>query len=85
VLRVKAPEMPRPYRAPFSITVGRRQIALTALVGGLGTFAVWLVVIATHELARWVGIPWILAGIVLYYFYRRRRGLPLTKTVRVET
>ncbi len=83
-LRTKAPDMPRPYKAPFSLRIGRREIALTALIGGLGTFTVWIVVVATHELARWVGIPWVLAGLAMYYFYRRYRKLPLTKTVKVE-
>lgn len=85
VLRMKAPGMARPYKAPLSVTIGGREVALTALIGGIGTLTVWLVVVATHELARWVGIPWVLAGFVMYYFYRRRRGLPLTKTVKVET
>jgi len=53
-------------------------------VGGLGTFAAWVVVMALHIPTLIVGAVWMVAGVGAYYWYRRRQGLPLTRTVKVE-
>jgi APA family basic amino acid/polyamine antiporter len=80
-LRVEEPDLPRPYRAPFSITVGRAEIPLPALVGAPLTFAIWVIAMATHPAARFAGPAWLLAGIVVYVLVRRSRGEGLMQRV----
>ncbi len=80
-LRVDEPDLPRPYRAPFSVTIGRAEIPLPALVGAPLTFAIWVVAMATHPAARYAGPAWLLAGIVVYVLVRRSRGEGLMERV----
>src|ERR1700758_3796423 len=54
VLRFKEPERDRPYRMPGNIRVRGRDLPMTAVVGGIGTFAAWISVMALHVDARYV-------------------------------
>jgi APA family basic amino acid/polyamine antiporter len=74
-LRIKEPERERPYRTPWNVRIRGRDIPLTAVIGGLGTFAAWVSVVALHSEARTVGIPWMVGGMAAYVRYRRRIGL----------
>ena len=53
------------------------------MLGGLGTFAAWIVVMALNPRTLVVGIGWMVLGIVVYVLYRRNQRLPLTETVKV--
>jgi basic amino acid/polyamine antiporter, APA family len=61
------------------------ELPLTAVLGGLGTFSAWIVVMALNLRTLVVGAGWMLLGISVYYFYRRRCELPLLETVKVVT
>jgi basic amino acid/polyamine antiporter, APA family len=82
-LRFKAPEIERPWRAPLNIRIGKTSVPLTAVIGGLGTATVWVVVVLTHATGRIVGLTWMVAGVAMYVIYRRRQGFSLTETVKV--
>ena len=41
-LRIDEPDLPRPYRAPFSVTIRGSEIPLPAIVGSIATFAIWI-------------------------------------------
>jgi APA family basic amino acid/polyamine antiporter len=82
-LRIKDPDRERPYRMPWNVRIKGAQIPLTAVLGGIGTFAAWCAVVALHTEARTVGIPWMVAGMVGYVVYRRRQGLNLRSTYRI--
>ncbi len=82
-LRVKKPDQERPYRMPWNVRIRGASIPLTAVIGGIGTATVWIVVVATHPEARLVGIPWMVFGMVGYIVYRRSQGLDLRKTSRL--
>src|SRR4051794_1918432 len=69
-LRIKQPDRERPYRMPLNVG----NIPLTAVLGGLGTFAAWISVVVLHTEARTVGIPWMVLGLAGYLVYRRRIG-----------
>ncbi len=84
VLRVKHPDIDRPYRAPWNVRIRGSLIPLTAVLGAIGTFAAWLSVLVLHAEARTVGVAWMIAGVVLYVVYRRRSGLDLTTSVKIE-
>jgi APA family basic amino acid/polyamine antiporter len=55
---------------------------LFAILGGLGTALAWVVVVVQEPATRWVGLGWLVLGFIGYAVYRRRAGLPLSKTVR---
>jgi amino acid transporter/nucleotide-binding universal stress UspA family protein len=82
-LRFKKPDFERPWRTPFNIPFRGKSIPVTAVLGGLGTAAVWVVVVLTHALGRTVGLSWMAAGILMYVIYRKRQGFPLLETVKV--
>ncbi len=82
-LRIKDPDRERPYRMPGNVRIRGRQIPITAVVGGIGTFAAWIAVVALHPEAKYVGIPWMVVGMVGYVVYRKRAGLSLRHSVAV--
>jgi APA family basic amino acid/polyamine antiporter len=70
------------WRAPLNMPVGGgRSIPLTAVVGGIGTLGVWILVGLGDPIGRWAGLAWMVAGAILYVSYRRRQHLPITKSV----
>jgi APA family basic amino acid/polyamine antiporter len=75
VLRVKQPERERPYRMPWNVRIRGASIPMSAVIGGIGTATVWVIVVITHSEARTVGIPWMVLGMAGYLLYRRRQGL----------
>lgn len=81
VLRIKEPDMERPWRPPFNIRWRGRSLPLTAMTGAVGTFAVWLVIVAFQHESRIIGFAWIGVGLVMYVVYRRAKGYSLTRTV----
>jgi APA family basic amino acid/polyamine antiporter len=81
VLRLKEPDTPRPFRPPFSVPFRGRTLPLTSMVGALGTFTVWVVVVSTHPEGRLIGVSWMAAGILIYVVYRKMKGYSLTRTV----
>ena len=83
-LRVKQPDAERPYRLGWNMRIRGHEVPLTAVLGALGTFAAWCSVVALHDEARLIGIPWMLVGMAVYVLYRRSQGLDLRSTVRIE-
>lgn len=81
-MRIKDPKRERPFKLPFNLPFRGADIPLTAVLGGLGTFAVWIVAVVTHPFGRTVGTLWLLFGLSVYVYYRRRMKLPLTKTIK---
>jgi APA family basic amino acid/polyamine antiporter len=58
---------------------------LTAVLGGLGTFTAWVVVMALNTRTLIIGSLWMVVGVVVYLLYRRSQGLGLRQTVKVVT
>jgi APA family basic amino acid/polyamine antiporter len=79
VLRYREPERPRAFQVPLSIRVGPGRIPLPSALGALMAFAGWVSVLVLHEGARWAGVLWMAAGIVLYVIYRKGQDKPLRK------
>jgi APA family basic amino acid/polyamine antiporter len=84
-LRKSQADVERPWKPPLNVRAFGFDIPLTAVFGGLGTFAAWVVVMALNPSTLFVGTGWMLLGIAIYVLYRRNQGLPLTKTVKVVT
>jgi APA family basic amino acid/polyamine antiporter len=75
----------RPWKPPLNFHAFGFEVPLTAVLGGLGTFAAWIVVMALNPRTLAVGAGWMAFGIVVYVLYRRNQKLPLTETVKVVT
>jgi APA family basic amino acid/polyamine antiporter len=83
-LRIKEPDRERPYRMPWNVPFRGRQIPLTAVFGGIATFAAWISVLALHVDARYVGTGWMVVGLIGYVVYRRSQGLDLRSHHKIE-
>src|SRR5205814_790958 len=84
-LRQRRPELKREWKPPLNFRAFGFEVPATAVLGGLGTFAALVIVIALHRRTGLVGAGWMLFGILLYASYRRRHDLPLRQTVKVVT
>src|SRR3954453_8499363 len=84
-LRQRNPHRERPWKPPLNFRAFGFEIPITAVLGGLGTFAAWVIVIALHSTTGLVGAGWMLLGVLLYWGYRRRQHLPMRQTVKVVT
>jgi APA family basic amino acid/polyamine antiporter len=84
-LRQRFPDMKRGWKPAWNIRFRGVELPLTAVLGGLGTFSAWIVVMALNLRTLVVGAGWMLLGIAIYYFYRRHCDLPLAQTVKVVT
>jgi APA family basic amino acid/polyamine antiporter len=80
-LRVKEPELERPYRVPFNVRFRGVDIPVPSVVGLLLTVFVWVVAMVTHPGARYAGPIWLAAGVVVYVLVRRSRGEGVLETV----
>ncbi|HZA67199.1 MAG TPA: universal stress protein [Geminicoccaceae bacterium] len=73
----------RGWKPPLEIRWRELALPVTALLGGLGTFSAWIVVMALNTRTLLIGAGWMLCGVCLYALYRRHQGLRLTQTVKV--
>jgi len=71
-LRIRQPNLPRPFKLSFNIKLGGRELPLTAILGLFSTLTIWLVIIVIQPASRWAGLGWMAIGLVIYYLYRRR-------------
>jgi APA family basic amino acid/polyamine antiporter len=84
-LRRVDPERERPWRPPLNFPFRGASFPATAIVGGLGTAAAWIVVISLDFSTLAAGATWMALGLGTYLLYRRHQALPLRETVKVET
>jgi basic amino acid/polyamine antiporter, APA family len=82
-LRRRKAGLERPWKPPLNVRAFGFEVPLTAVLGGLGTFAAWIVVMALNPRTLFVGTAWMVFGIAVYVLYRRNQRLPLTETVKV--
>ncbi|MDQ3102710.1 MAG: universal stress protein [Actinomycetota bacterium] len=82
-MRVRLPDQQRLWKPRGSIPFRGYLLPLTAILGGLGTFAAWIVVMALNLETIAIGGGWMLLGGIVYLTYRRSQRLPITKTVKV--
>jgi basic amino acid/polyamine antiporter, APA family len=83
-LRIKDPERERPYRIGVNVRFRGAEIPISAVIGGIGTFAAWVSVLALHVDARYVGTGWMVVGLIGYVTYRRRQGMDLTSHHKIQ-
>jgi APA family basic amino acid/polyamine antiporter len=84
-LRQVQADRERPWMPPLNFPFRGARLPLTAVVGGLGTFGAWVVVITLDLGTLAAGATWMVIGIVVYLLYRHHQQLPLRATVKVVT
>jgi basic amino acid/polyamine antiporter, APA family len=82
-MRYSEPGSDRPYRTPFSVRLRGGELPLLAVFGAVVCSAGWIATMVVHEPARYVGLGWMLAGLVLYVVYRRADEASLLRRVTV--
>jgi len=83
-LRAKHPEMLRPFKIGGNIRIKGRELPVSAMLGLTATMVIWIIILITEPYSRWVGIVWMAAGLLIYYFYRRRQNMSLTTRISRE-
>jgi len=76
-LRLRKPELHRPFKLRLNIRLNGRELPITAILGLLSTSVIWTVVIVTQPFSRWSGILWMIAGLAVYLMWRRVKRMPL--------
>jgi APA family basic amino acid/polyamine antiporter len=82
-LRRRHADVERSWKPPLNFHAFGFEVPLTAVLGGLGTFAAWIVVMALNPRTLAIGIGWMILGLIVYMAYRRAQGLPIKETVKV--
>ena len=77
-LRAKKPELTRPFKLGWNTRIRGREMPISAIIGLLATTTIWIIILITQPYCRWVGIVWMVVGLIIYYLYRRKEHLPLT-------
>jgi APA family basic amino acid/polyamine antiporter len=77
-LRMKKPELPRPFKLGWNIKVKGRGLPITAILGLVATFGIWIIIMITQPYSRGVGFGWLAVGLIIYCIYRWKSRLPLT-------
>jgi APA family basic amino acid/polyamine antiporter len=82
-LRQRYPNKEREWKPPGSVRAFGFDVPLTAVFGGLGTFAAWIVVMVLNPRTLVIGAIWMGLGTAIYLLYRRRLGLSPSQTHKV--
>jgi len=77
-LRLRKPELSRPFKIGWNVQVKGREIPVSAVLGLVATSVIWIIILITQPYSRWLGIIWMAVGLIVYYLYRRKHGMPLT-------
>ena len=80
-LRLYDPLSPRkfkmPLNVPFNFRGERVEFPIIAALGFIGIVAILVFTMITHPIGRIAGPSWIVFGLIGYFIYRARKGLPL--------
>lgn len=79
-LRIRKPELQRPFRLGGNIKIKGHALPITAILGLVILAVIWVIILITQPYSRWVGLAWMIVGLIIYYFYRRKAKLPITHT-----
>jgi basic amino acid/polyamine antiporter, APA family len=82
-LRYREPTRVRGYTVPLSVTIRGRGLPIPAVVGALLGVVGLVIVLVFHSGARYVGVGWLLGGLVLYVTYRKTQQKPLLRRVTI--
>lgn len=84
MLRIRQKDAIRPFRVPFNIKIKGYSFPISAILGCVVTFAVWVLVVVTKPDGRWLGLAWIGLGLVMYFTYRRKHKIAPAGKLQIE-
>lgn len=84
ILRVRRPDLHRPFKVPFNIRFFGHEFPITALLGAVSTLAVWLLVVITKPEGRTLGFIWLGLGISMYLAYRKTQKIPVLSQIHLK-
>lgn len=83
-LRIKEPDLKRPFRIGGNLRIKGRDIPVTAVIGLVATSIAWIAVLFLHPHGRNLGFGWMVVGIIFYLTVRRKQELPLAHRVHID-
>ncbi len=83
-MRVKEPNLARPFKVPFNIWIKGYEFPITSIIGALATAFVFISIVITKPDGRYLGILWLGLGLIMYYFLRKKYALNPTGSVKLE-
>ncbi len=83
-LRIRQPGLVRPFRIGWGLPFRGARLPITAILGLLGTAAVWVDVVLTKPTGRFLGFAWLAVGLGFYFWYRSAQKLPPAARVEIE-
>ncbi len=69
-LRIRQPDLKRPFKLALNINIRGRELPLTTILGLISTLAIWVVIIINQPNSRWAGLIWMTIGVIVYYLYK---------------
>ncbi|MFA6907905.1 MAG: APC family permease [Candidatus Micrarchaeia archaeon] len=74
-LRFSEPHLVRPFKVPFNLKVGGKELPLITVFGAIACLAIFYLVATLHVEGRNFAAIWFVFGICYFFLYRRyRRG-----------
>jgi len=83
-LRVRKPELPRSFKLGWNIKIKGHELPISAIIGLAALTIIWVIILITQPYSRWIGLAWMVVGLIIYYLYRRREHIPLTHLPKNE-
>jgi len=80
-LRVKQPLLKRPFKVPLNLQIKGKEIPITAIIGAMMNLSIWLLIMVTKPKGRYLGCIWLVLGVVMYLFYRKKQKISPTGQV----
>lgn len=71
-LRIRKPDMERPFKLGMNMKIRGREIPFSAVFGFVTTTGIWIIILITQPYSRWVGLAWMVAGLLIFFYLRAR-------------
>ncbi|NQT05567.1 MAG: APC family permease [Dehalococcoidia bacterium] len=71
-LRIKKPQLERPFKIGLNIKINQRQIPVSAILALIILSAIWVIIFFTQPYSRYVGVAWMAIGLIFYYLLSHR-------------
>ena len=84
MLRIKQPNLKRPFKVPLNIKIKGKEIPIPAVLGAISSFAVWLLIIVTKPEGRYLGSAWMIVGLLMYFAYRKKKRMTATGQLIIQ-
>jgi len=83
-LRIKSPDIERPFKIKGNIKINSKEIPISAVFGFLINFSIFIILFLGQTWTRIVAVIWLIIGYSFYYFYRKQHKLPVNEEVTIE-